>query len=247
MNEAAAAQTRPASRHRILLVEDERDIRELVRYSLEQEGFLVDEAADADTALERIGRRAPDLMVLDVMLPGMSGLELCRRMRAQPPTASMPILMLTAKGAEVDRVLGLEMGADDYVVKPFSPREVLARIRALLRRARLISEPGDGGGFERGRLKMDFGTYEAFIDGHRLEMTLREFELLRFFVQHPLRVYTREQLLDLVWGRDTFVEPRTVDVHVRRLRRHIERDDANPELILTVRSVGYRFNPETLG
>jgi hypothetical protein len=110
--------------------------------------------------------------VLDVMLPGMSGLELCRRMRAQPPTATMPILMLTAKGAEVDRVLGLEMGADDYVVKPFSPREVLARIRALLRRARLLTEPGEAGGFERGRLKMDFGTYEAFIDGRRLEMTL---------------------------------------------------------------------------
>src|ERR1700687_3042617 len=161
---------------------------------------------------------------------------------ARPPTAAMPILMLTAKGAEVDRVLGLEMGADDYVVKPFSPREVLARIRALLRRARLISEPGEGGGFERGRLKMDFGTYEAFIDGARLEMTLREFELLRFFVQHPLRVYTREQLLDLVWGRDTFVEPRTVDVHVRRLRQHIEKDDANPELILTVRSVRYSFH-----
>ena len=135
-------QTRPASRHRILLVEDERDIRDLVRYNLEQEGFVVDEAADADTALERIARRAPDLMVLDVMLPGMSGLELCRRMRAQPPTAAMPILMLTAKGAEVDRVLGLEMGADDYVVKPFSPREVVARIRALLRRARLITRTG---------------------------------------------------------------------------------------------------------
>ena len=136
-----------------------------MRYSLEQEGFVVDEAADGDTALERIGRRAPDLMVLDVMLPGMSGLELCRRMRAQPPTAAMPILMLTAKGAEVDRVLGLEMGADDYVVKPFSPREVLARIRALLRRARLLTEPGEAGGFERGRLKIDFGTYEAFVDG----------------------------------------------------------------------------------
>ncbi len=242
-----APQPRSGSRHRILLVEDERDIRELVRYSLEQEGFVVDEAPDADAALERIGRRAPDLMVLDVMLPGMSGLELCRRMRAQPPTAALPILMLTAKGAEVDRVLGLEMGADDYVVKPFSPREVVARIRALLRRARVLDEPGQAGGYERGRLKMDFGTYEVFIEGQRLEMTLREFELLRFFVQHPLRVYSREQLLDLVWGRDTFVEPRTVDVHVRRLRRQIERDDANPELILTVRSVGYRFNPDALG
>jgi phosphate regulon transcriptional regulator PhoB len=246
MNEPAA-QPRSGSRHRILLVEDERDIRELVRYSLEQEGFVVDEAPDADAALERIGRRAPDLMVLDVMLPGMSGLELCRRMRAQPPTAALPILILTAKAAEVDRVLGLEMGADDYVVKPFSPREVVARIRALLRRARVLGEPGEAGGYERGRLKMDFGTYEVFIESQRLEMTLREFELLRFFVQHPLRVYSREQLLDLVWGRDTFVEPRTVDVHVRRLRRQIERDDANPELILTVRSVGYRFNPDALG
>jgi phosphate regulon transcriptional regulator PhoB len=242
-----ALQPRSGSRCRVLLVEDERDIRELVRYSLEQEGFIVDEAPDADAALERIGRRAPDLMVLDVMLPGMSGLELCRRMRAQPATAALPILMLTAKASEVDRVLGLEMGADDYVVKPFSPREVVARIRALLRRARALVEPGEGGGYERGRLKMDFGTYEVFVDGQRLDMTLREFELLRFFVQHPLRVYTREQLLDLVWGRDTFVEPRTVDVHVRRLRRQIERDDANPELILTVRSVGYRFNPDSLG
>jgi two-component system, OmpR family, alkaline phosphatase synthesis response regulator PhoP len=245
-----APQPRPAAlaaRHRVLVVEDERDIRELVRYTLEQEGFVVDEAADADAALERIARRAPDLMVLDVMLPGMSGLELCRRLRAQPPTATLPILMLTAKGAEVDRVLGLEMGADDYVVKPFSPREVVARIRALLRRARLLVDVNDAGGYEHGRLRLDFGTYEAFVDGQRIDMTLREFELLRFFVQHPLRVYTREQLLDQVWGRDTFVEPRTVDVHVRRLRRHIERDDANPELILTVRSVGYRFNPQPLG
>jgi len=245
-----ASQPRPAAsapRHRVLVVEDERDIRELVRFTLEQEGFVVDEAADADAALERIARRAPDLLVLDVMLPGMSGLELCQRLRTGPATAAMPILMLTAKGAEVDRVLGLEMGADDYVVKPFSPREVVARIRALLRRARLVAEAGDAGGYERGRLRLDFGTYETFVDGRRIEMTLREFELLRFFVLHPLRVYTREQLLDQVWGRDTFVEPRTVDVHVRRLRRHIERDDANPELILTVRSVGYRFNPQPLG
>jgi len=186
-----APQTRPTGHHRVLIVEDERDIRELVRYTLEQEGFVVDEAADADAALERIARRAPDLMVLDVMLPGMSGLELCRRLRAQAPTAALPILMLTAKGTEVDRVLGLEMGADDYVVKPFSPREVLARIRALLRRARLLTDPNEAGGYERGRLKLDFGTYEAFIEGQRVEMTLREFELLRFFVQHPLRVYTR--------------------------------------------------------
>ena len=153
------------------------------------------------------------------MLPGMSGLELCRRLRAQPATAAMPILMLTAKGAEVDRILGLEMGADDYVIKPFSPREVLARVRARAAPAPTASRPGEAGSFERGRLRIDFDTYEVFIDGQRVEMSLREFELLRFFVQHPLRVYTREQILDLVWGHDTFVEPRTVDVHVRRLRR----------------------------
>jgi DNA-binding response OmpR family regulator len=177
----------------------------------------------------------------------MSGLELCRRMRSNPDTAKLPILVVTAKSAEVDRILGLEMGADDYVVKPFSPREVVARVKALLRRANPASEQAASGAYDRGRLKIDFGTYEVFVEGHRKELALREFELLRFFVQHPMRVYSREQLLDLVWGRDTFVEPRTVDVHVRRLRQQVERDDANPELILTVRSVGYRFNPEALG
>ena len=182
------------------------------------------------------------------MLPRMSGLELCRRMRSNPETARLPILVVTAKGAEVDRILGLEMGADDYVVKPFSPREVVARVKALLRALESPrAELGCTGAYERGRLQIDFGTYEVFVEGVRRELALREFELLRFFVQHPMRVYSREQLLDLVWGRDTFVEPRTVDVHVRRLRQQVERDDANPELILTVRSVGYRFNPEALG
>jgi DNA-binding response OmpR family regulator len=207
----------------------------------------VEEAADGAEAFDRIARRAPDLVLLDLMLPRMPGLELCRRLRAQPETAQLPIIVLTAKGSEVDRVLGLEMGADDYIVKPFSPRELVARVKALLRRANAASEHLMPVVFERGRLKMDFSTYEVFVDGQKRELALREFELLRFFVQHPLRVYSREQLLDLVWGRDTFVEPRTIDVHVRRLRQQIERDDSNPELILTVRSVGYRFNPEALG
>jgi DNA-binding response OmpR family regulator len=156
-------------------------------------------------------------------------------------------MVVTAKGAEVDRILGLEMGADDYVVKPFSPREVVARVKALMRRSHAALEPQQGGIYHRGRLRVDFGTYEVFVGGELRQLALREFELLRFFVQHPTRVYSREQLLDLVWGRDTFVEPRTVDVHVRRLRQQIELDDANPELILTVRSVGYRFNPDALG
>ena len=246
MNEAVE-QSRERVRHKVLVVEDEADIRELLRYNLAQEGFAVEEAADGAQALERIKRRAPDLIVLDLMLPGMSGLELCRRIRATAETASLPILVATAKGAEVDRVLGLEMGADDYVVKPFSPRELVARVKALLRRAHLLPGPEPGGVYEKGRLKIDFDTYQVSVDGERRELALREFELLRFLVKHPMRVYSREQLLDMVWGRDTYVEPRTVDVHVRRLRRHIERDDSNPELILTVRSVGYRFNPDALG
>jgi len=237
---------RPAAHHRIVVVEDEAEIRELIRYNLEREGFAVEEEGDGAAALSRIRRRAPDLIVLDLMLPGMPGLEICRQLRADAATANLPILVVTARSAEVDRVLGLEMGADDYLVKPFSPREMVARVRALLRRANLLPEIGPGGMFDRGRLKIDFDTYQVWVDGDRKTLALREFELLRFFVQHPMRVYTREQLLDMVWGRDTFVEPRTVDVHVRRLRQRIERNDADPDLILTVRSVGYRFNPDAL-
>jgi two-component system, OmpR family, alkaline phosphatase synthesis response regulator PhoP len=247
MSQPAVETQRTAARYRVLIVEDDADIRELIRYNLAEEGFAVDEAADGAQALERLQRRMPDLVVLDLMLPGMPGLEICRRIRSTPATAQLPILIVTAKGTEVDRVLGLEMGADDYVVKPFSPRELVARVKALLRRAHALSEPAPAGVYEKGRLKIDFGTFEVFVDGERKELALREFELLKFFVQHPMRVYTREQLLDMVWGRDTFVEPRTVDVHVRRLRQRIERDDANPELILTVRSVGYRFDPDALG
>jgi two-component system, OmpR family, alkaline phosphatase synthesis response regulator PhoP len=246
MNQAIE-QGRERLRQKILVIEDEGDIRELLRYNLAQEGFAVEEAADGAEGLDRIGRRVPDLVVLDLMLPRMSGLELCRRVRSTAETARLPILVVTAKSAEVDRVLGLEMGADDYVIKPFSPREVVARVKALLRRSGAASEPAAPALFERGRLRIDFSTYEVFVEGERHDMALREFELLRFFVQHPMRVYSREQLLDLVWGRDTFVEPRTVDVHVRRLRQQVERDDSKPELILTVRSVGYRFNPEALG
>jgi phosphate regulon transcriptional regulator PhoB len=245
MNQALAVEKRGLA-PRVLVVEDEQDIRGLVRFNLEQEGFAVDEAGDGAEAYEAIGRRMPAAMVLDLMLPGMSGLELCQKLRAENRTSQLPILMLTAKGSEVDRVLGLEMGADDYVVKPFSPRELVARLRAVLRRAQ-AQNVTSGPVYERGWLRLDMGTYEVFVRGERRQLCLREFELLRFFVEHPSRVYSREQLLDLVWGRDVFVEPRTVDVHVRRLRRQIERDDARPELILTVRSVGYRFNPEALG
>jgi phosphate regulon transcriptional regulator PhoB len=230
----------------ILVVEDERDISELIRFNLEQEGFSVAVSADGEQALETARRARPALVVLDLMLPGMPGLEVCRCLRNQEATARLPIVMLTAKGAETDRVVGLEMGADDYLTKPFSPRELIARIRAVLRRASGtdLERPPDV--YEKGRLRIDFDTYEVALDGNAVELSLREFELLRFFVRSPNRVFDRLQILDLVWGQDTNVEPRTVDVHVRRLRKLIERDDAHPELILTVRGVGYKFNDRAL-
>ena len=230
----------------IMVVEDERDIRELVRFHLEQEGYAVREAETGEQALTQAAADRPALIVLDIMLPGVDGLEVCRRLRAAEATRALPVIMLTAKAAEVDRVLGLELGADDYLTKPFSPRELLARVRAVLRRTHGEEVPAPHEVFERGRIRLDFDTYEVFIDGTKASLSLREFELLKFFIRHPYRVYDRLQLLDLVWGQDTHVEPRTVDVHIRRLRKHIERDDDNPELIVTVRGVGYKFNPDAL-
>jgi two-component system alkaline phosphatase synthesis response regulator PhoP len=233
-------------RQRILVVEDEEDISELIRFNLESEGFAVSTVADGEHGLQAVQRELPALVILDLMLPGMPGVEVCRRLRAAEATARLPILMVTARSSEADRVVGLEMGADDYVVKPFSVRELVARVRAVLRRA----QGGDGEraprAYHKGRLRLDFDTYEVFLDDEKIDLSLREFELLRFFVNSPNRVYDRLQLLDLVWGHDTHVEPRTVDVHVRRLRKRIERDDANPELIVTVRGVGYKFNERAL-
>lgn len=235
-------------RKTILVVEDESDIRELVKYNLEQEGFSVVGAGNGDEALRCIEKQTPALVILDLMLPGMDGLEICRRLRGRAETARLPILMLTAKAAEVDRILGLEMGADDYVAKPFSPRELVARVRAVLRRSEPAPPPEQPHEiYEKGWLRVDMTSYEAWVDGKRLELSLREFELLKFFVRNPQRVFDRLAILDLVWGQDTYVEPRTVDVHVRRLRQRIERDDANPQLIVTVRGVGYKFDDRSLG
>ncbi len=233
-------------KRKILVVEDEADIRELVRYNLEQEGFAIVEAADGETALGLVRSERPALLVLDLMLPGTNGLEVCRLLRQGEGTARLPILMLTARATEVDKVLGLEMGADDYVTKPFSPRELVARVKAVLRRAYGGESERPREVYERGRLRIELDTYEVFLDGKAVPLSLREFELLRFFVQYPDRAFTRADILDLVWGRDTYVEPRTVDVHVRRLRQQVEVDDAKPELILTVRGVGYKFKPEAL-
>ena len=238
----------PASdrKKKILVVEDEKDIRQLVRYNLEQEGFAVIEAGEGELALELVRRERPALVVLDIMLPGMSGLDICRLIRQEEEIARVPIIMLTARAAEVDKVVGLEMGADDYVTKPFSPREFLARVKAVLRRALGPEFERPHEFYQRGRLRVDFDSYQVFLDGKLVELSLREFELLSFFVRHANRVFERTQILDLVWGQDTYVEPRTVDVHVRRLRMLIERDDARPELILTVRGVGYKFDDAAL-
>ena len=235
------------ARKKILVVEDEPDICELVRYNLERAGYKVVEAHDGEAALAMARSEQPALVILDLMLPEADGMEICRILRGRPETAALPIVMLTAKAAEVDRVLGLELGADDYVTKPFSPRELVARVRAVLRRA----EGGEGERapdvYDRGRLRIDFDSHEAWLDGRPLELSLREFELLKFFVRNPNRVFDRLTILDLVWGQDTYVEPRTVDVHVRRLRLLVERDPANPGLIHTVRGVGYKFSDQALG
>jgi phosphate regulon transcriptional regulator PhoB len=231
---------------KILVVEDEPDIRKLVQYNLAQERFKVLEAEDGEQALKIVQRDRPNLLILDLMLPGLSGIELCRILRDRSDTARLPILMLTAKAGETDRVLGLEMGADDYLTKPFSPRELVARVRAILRRAANAAQTESLPAYDKGGLKIDFTTYEVFARGKNVKLTLKEFELLRFLVQNPNRVLSRDQLLDRVWGGETFVTPRTVDVHIRRLRKAIEKDDSKPKWILTLRGVGYKFDEKAL-
>ena len=231
---------------KILVVEDEPDIRKLVHYNLAQERFKVIEAEDGERALKIVQRERPHLIILDLMLPGLSGLEICRSLRERPETARLPILMLTAKAGEADRVVGLEMGADDYLTKPFSPRELVARVKAILRRSETQGGPQAVELYEKGPLKVNFSTYEVSVKGKPVRLTLKEFELLRFLVQNPSRVLSRDQLLDRVWGGEVFVDPRTVDVHIRRLRKAIEKNDRRPQWVLTVRGVGYKFNEKAL-
>jgi len=232
--------------YKILVVEDEPDIRKLVHYNLTQDHYRVVEAENGEQALKIIQRDKPSLVILDLMMPGMSGLEVCRALRGQDATAKLPILMLTAKAGEADRVLGLELGADDYLAKPFSPRELVARVRAILRRANGAGQSETLPMYQRGGLQIDFATYEVSVRGKPIKLTLKEFELLKFLVLNPNRVLNRDQLLDRVWGGETFVTPRTVDVHIRRLRKAIEKDDSNPRWILTLRGVGYKFDEKAL-
>ena len=226
---------------RVLIVEDERDIRDLVLFHLEREGFQVSSASSGEEALRQVRHASPDLVLLDLMLPAMGGLEVCRKLRQDPATVALPIVMLTAKGDEVDRVLGLELGADDYIVKPFSPKELLARVRAVLRRAK--PAPG-AAAIAIGALAIDPGTRTVTVQGAPLTLTHKEFELLGALADAQGRVLSREFLLDRVWGysRAGEIESRTVDVHVRRLRVKLGPEGRR---ILTVKSVGYRLDPES--
>jgi DNA-binding response OmpR family regulator len=223
----------------VMVIEDEKEIRDLVRYNLERAGFRVALADDGEDGLERIFAARPDAVVLDLMLPGLSGLEVLRELRGEPVTRDLPVVVLTARAAEMDKLLGFEHGADDYLTKPFSPRELVARLQALLRRARPTrAEPV----VEVGGLRVDAGAREARFMGRALTLTPREFDLLAFLAQHPGRVLSREELLRKVWGYDYLGETRTVDVHIRRLRLKL---GEKHRVIETVTGAGYKFvSPE---
>jgi two-component system phosphate regulon response regulator PhoB len=221
---------------RILLVEDEPDIAEILQYNLEKDGFEVAVESRGDSALERVREEAPDLLILDLMLPGLDGLELARILQRDRRTAALPLIMLTARGEEVDRIVGLELGADDYITKPFSPREVVLRVRAVLRRAR--HEPAPGDALRIGDLDLDVAGHRLRVGRREVELTATEFRLLKLLMERTGRVQTRSQLLSDVWGYAEDIDSRTVDTHVRRLRRKL---GAEADRIETVIGVGYRL------
>ena len=225
---------------RVLVVEDDRTVAEVVTRYLEREGFAVDAVGDGQEALASADARLPDIVVLDIMLPGLDGLEVCRRLRSRAP---IPVVMLTARGSEEDRVLGLDLGADDYVAKPFSPRELMARVKAVLRRARApLGNVERATAVEYDGLHLDLSAREARVQGELATLTAREFELLAFLACHPRQVFRRDELLEHVWGY-TYGDTSTVTVHIRRLREKIEDDPSVPRRIATVWGVGYRFDP----
>ncbi len=222
---------------RVLIIEDEATYRETLGYLLRKEGFDVVEAADGAAGLTAFDRQGADIVLLDLMMPGLSGTEVCRQLRAR---GSVPIIMVTARDTEIDKVVGLELGADDYVTKPFSHRELVARIRAVLRRGQdveLMSEVVEAGG-----VRMDVERHETTVSGRPVQLALKEFELLELLLRNSGRVLTRGQLIDRVWGSDYVGDTKTLDVHVKRLRAKLEADPANPVLLVTVRGLGYKFN-----
>ena len=228
---------------RVLVVEDEESYSEALAYMLRKEGFEVAIAADGNAALTEFDRNGADIVLLDLMLPGLPGTEVCRRLRA---VSEVPIIMLTAKDGEIDKVVGLELGADDYVTKPYSSRELLARIRAVLRRgegARQPDEVDDGDELNLGPVEMDVDRHVVRVRGEQVGFPLKEFELLELLLRNPGRVLTRGQLIDRIWGSDYVGDTKTLDVHVKRLRSKIEPEPSTPRYIVTVRGLGYKFEP----
>lgn len=226
----------------VLIVEDEAALVTMLRYNLASEGYRVSEAVDGEEAILLVIEEPPDLILLDWMLPSLSGIEVCRRIRRNESFRDVPIIMLTARGEDSDRVRGLDSGADDYITKPFSPRELMARVRAVLRR----SQPSDHERLVYGDIEMDLARHRVQRGGHDLHLGPTEYRLLRHFLESPGRVFSREQLLDAVWGRDVYVETRTVDVHIRRLRKTLN-EGGLPDLIRTVRSAGYAIDGADIG
>lgn len=227
---------------KILVVDDEKDILELVSYNLQKEGFQIETSHNGEDALQRIRSDRFNLIVLDLMLPGIQGMELCRTLKSDNDTASIPIIMLTAKSEELDKVLGLEMGADDYITKPFSPRELIARVKAVLRRTQEIPEKEKI--ISIGALKINTDTYQVMKNDHQIKLSATEFKLLLYLVQKKGRVFNRDMLLNAIWKNEAYVEPRTVDVHIRRLRAQIEDDPSHPAYIKTRRGIGYYVDGE---
>jgi phosphate regulon transcriptional regulator PhoB len=226
---------------KILIVDDEQDIVELLSYNLEKEGFSIVKAYDGEAALGLVLSEKPDLMILDLMLPKMNGLDVCKAIRRNPKTATLPIIMLTAKGEEIDKIIGLEIGADDYITKPFSIKELIARVRAILRRMHDNNNQTGKEEFIYKELAINYASCLVQIGGKKVTLSPTELKLLFFLSRNPGRVYSRNQILDHVWGDDTFITDRAVDVHIRRLRSQIEKDMENPRYILTVRGFGYKF------
>jgi two-component system phosphate regulon response regulator PhoB len=223
---------------RIAIVEDESELASLIEYNLTRSGYQAQILTGSEATLKSLEQARPDLILLDVMLPEMDGFELCRMIRKSPVLARTPVLFLTARSDEVDRVLGLEIGGDDYMTKPFSPRELIARIKAHLRRETMDVEPAP---VEIGPFRLDRTARRVFLNGRELSLTSTEFNLLEFFLGHPGRAFSRDQLLESVWGEQHYITPRTVDVHVRRLREQIEQQPESPRYLTTVRGFGYRF------
>ena len=223
---------------RILVVEDEETLSEAIGFLLSKEGFEVSIAATGPDAIAQFDKSGADLILLDLMLPGLSGTEVCRQIRTK---SAVPIIMLTAKDSEIDKVVGLEIGADDYVTKPYSSRELIARIRAVLRRGELLDSADDGSAIEVGPVRMDTDRHVITVNGEQTSLPLKEFELLEYLMRNAGRVLTRMQLIDRVWGSDYVGDTKTLDVHIKRLRAKIEKDPANPEFIQTVRGMGYKM------